>query len=154
MSPTLTGVEQLRQLVDEARGSESLASVARRLGESEQWLSNKLRGARKIDPAEVVRLAVTLNADPVQWTMARWPELAEHDRLVRLRSATAGATADEMRLIEEYALEVASPVPLVTSRPAGDAAPRSSTAGSRPGRRAGAAPHGPSRSSTRRAPKG
>jgi hypothetical protein len=97
---TLNGVEQLREIVDAARGSETYASLAFRLGESEQWLSNKLRGARKIDVPEVVRLGTALDLDPVELVMARWPELRAVDPMARLRVILAGATASELEAIE------------------------------------------------------
>lgn len=103
MSRTLDGVEELRKIVDDARGSETYASIAFKLGESEQWLSNKLRGVRKFDVDEVVRLADVLDRDPVQLVNARWPELGRRDRLSNLRRMLNDAGADEVALVEEAA---------------------------------------------------
>jgi hypothetical protein len=113
LARTLNGVEQLRTIVDEARGSETYASLAFRLGESEQWLSNKLRGARKIDVPEVVRLGTALAVDPVELVMARWPELGAVDRLAGLRQVLTSATTEEIAALE-----------LVASELVGDRAPK------------------------------
>jgi transcriptional regulator with XRE-family HTH domain len=93
-------------MVDAARGNETYASLAFRLGESEQWLSNKLRGARKIDVPEVVRLGAALDIDPVELVMARWPELRAVDRMARLRVILAGATASELAALEQVAAQM------------------------------------------------
>lgn len=102
----MEGVEELRQLIEQARGRETYTQLARRLDESPQWLSNKVTGKREWEVPELVRLAQALGADPVVWLNVRWPTLAAADRLARLRTILSAATTAEIAALELVAAEM------------------------------------------------
>jgi sugar phosphate isomerase/epimerase len=101
-------VAALRQLVDDARGTTTLSVVALAMGRSEQWLSNKLGGRRQFTPPEVVELAAALHLDAIELACTLWPDLGAADRLAELRRITAGATPEQMSLIEAHAERIMS----------------------------------------------
>lgn len=109
-------------------------ALARRLGVTQQTVSNWLTGKTLPQPPEAVRLAVHLGVDPVTFVGRLWPEVDQADPLRRLRNVLAHATPAQLEQVQELAQQVVEVSP-ATKAPIrklrGAASPRSSSVVSR-----------------------
>jgi transcriptional regulator with XRE-family HTH domain len=76
------------------------------VGVTQATISNWEGGQTSPNPAEAARLAAALGHDPIDLIGRLWPDVADLDRMARLRVILAGATASELAALEQVAAQM------------------------------------------------